>query len=387
MRREATQRLMDPDRRPRNGSARTRSAPSATRPCAAWAGSCAPTGIPRPRSSPPPTRSRSRAWPRPLRSAFPAHPGHVHGRLRRRRPLPELCWASKHCAKPLRRLVLAILRRPARWQVAASRPTCRNRPTGTTRPISWCGAPTCPRPARPTPTSIPKSATKAPRPWPCRCDFRQKWRVQGICARAKQALTPRHWPPPRDPEGIPPLGRVDLFPAIRAPLHRHAAAGKLLKERDGFYARPFLRASHLDGALGEQNNPDWKTLVLDARHRRPGGASDGIGFRWGRRRGQRRRERSAAGYLESPGRRQRADRRPTLTRCWADPTPCGGVWASRTFGGESLARLPVRNVPARRIRMADGGETLVATVYDLQCGQLRPGPRPGRRQRQHRLRR
>lgn len=38
----------------------------------------------------------------------------------------------------------------------------------------------------------------------------------------------------------------------------------LLKERDGRHVPDhFLRASHLDGALGEQNNPDWKTLVYD----------------------------------------------------------------------------------------------------------------------------
>ena len=63
----------------------------------------------------------------------------------------------------------------------------------------------------------------------------------------------------------------------------------LLKERDGRHVPDhFLRASHLDGALGEQNNPDWKTLVYDEdsgdlvaqRHRLP----------LGRGRGQRRRE-------------------------------------------------------------------------------------------------
>ena len=43
----------------------------------------------------------------------------------------------------------------------------------------------------------------------------------------------------------------------------------------------FLRASHLDGALGEQNNPDWKTLVYDEDSGDLVAPNGSIGFRWG----------------------------------------------------------------------------------------------------------
>ncbi len=42
------------------------------------------------------------------------------------------------------------------------------------------------------------------------------------------------------------------------------------------------------------------------------------------------------------------------------------AWASRTSGGAEHDEVLVRNVPVRRIRLADGSEALVATVYDLQ---------------------
>ena len=56
----------------------------------------------------------------------------------------------------------------------------------------------------------------------------------------------------------------------------------LLKERDGRHVPDhFLRASHLDGALGEQNNPDWKTLVYDEDSGDLVAPNGSIGFRWG----------------------------------------------------------------------------------------------------------
>ena len=63
-------------------------------------------------------------------------------------------------------VVLRLVLRPAAVlarRPGASRPTCRSRPTGTTPAFSFCGAPTCRRRARPTPTSTPRSATRAPR--------------------------------------------------------------------------------------------------------------------------------------------------------------------------------------------------------------------------------
>src|SRR3546814_4768222 len=55
-----------------------------------------------------------------------------------------------------------------------------------------------------------------------------------------------------------------------------------LKERDGCLVPDhFLRASQLVDALGQHNNPDWKTLVIDSRTGNPVAPNGSIGFRWG----------------------------------------------------------------------------------------------------------
>ena len=39
----------------------------------------------------------------------------------------------------------------------------------------------------------------------------------------------------------------------------------LRKQDDAYVSDRFLRASDFDGALGETNNPDWKTIVFDRK--------------------------------------------------------------------------------------------------------------------------
>jgi len=47
----------------------------------------------------------------------------------------------------------------------------------------------------------------------------------------------------------------------------------MLKEHNGTLVPDrFLRASDLDGKLGQENNPDWKTIVIDENHRLSGRA-------------------------------------------------------------------------------------------------------------------
>jgi len=43
----------------------------------------------------------------------------------------------------------------------------------------------------------------------------------------------------------------------------------------------FLRASDLDGKLGQENNPDWKTIVVDENTGYLTAPNGSIGFRWG----------------------------------------------------------------------------------------------------------
>jgi hypothetical protein len=101
------------------------------------------------------------ARPRP-RGGLQPHPGDEHGQLRRRQPLPE---PDRRRVHELLRLVL----RPAAGQpagVGRADRRARDRPIGTTAPTSSPGAATCRRRARPTRTSSPRCATRAPRRWP-----------------------------------------------------------------------------------------------------------------------------------------------------------------------------------------------------------------------------
>ena len=121
-----------------------------------------------------------------------------------------------------------------------------------------------------------------------------------------------------------------------------------------------LRASDFAGNLGEANNPDWKTIVFDSKsgslrgaqrlHRLPLGRGGQVEpaaeerCRPGRHRGRT--------VLPGQGRRE------TWSR-----------WAFRTSRRVSPSLL-YRNVPVRRVALADGCETVyVASVFDLQVAQ------------------
>jgi nitrate reductase alpha subunit len=136
----------------------------------------------------------------------------------------------------------------------------------------------------------------------------------------------------------------------------------LLKERDGVYVQDrFLRASDLAGNLDQANNPDWKTLAYDEAAGElvvPRGA---IGFRWGET-GRWNIEQKAADGRE-------------VTLSLSLIGQCDDVAAVGFpyFGGgehphfthsphEAVQR---RNVPVKRITLADGSEAPVATVFDL----------------------
>ena len=77
-----------------------------------------------------------------------------------------------------------------------------------------------------------------------------------------------------------------LLRRLRAPLHRPAAAGDARRSTplpDGsktLVPDRYLRASDFNGKLGQDNNPEWKTVAFDTDGRAvlPNGS---IGFRWG----------------------------------------------------------------------------------------------------------
>src|SRR5690606_31527320 len=55
-----------------------------------------------------------------------------------------------------------------------------------------------------------------------------------------------------------------------------------LEKRDGHYVpERLLRAADLEGALGQANNPEWKTVAIDEKADNLVAPRGSIGFRWG----------------------------------------------------------------------------------------------------------
>ncbi|MFA5538727.1 MAG: nitrate reductase subunit alpha, partial [Gemmobacter sp.] len=127
-------------------------------------------------------------------------------------------------------------------------------------------------------------------------------------------------------------------------------------------------------------NPEWKTVALDDATGKPVVPNGSVGFRW-----------SAAGAAAPAG---EAGGKDPETGCWNLEEKAGGKevrlkmslileedrdevmgvafpWfgAEATNGWENDPRgeVLVRNVPVKRVRLADGKEHYVATVFDLLC--------------------
>ena len=60
---------------------------------------------------------------------------------------------------------------------------------------------------------------------------------------------------------------------------------KLVRRGRELVADRMLRASDIAGALGEANNPEWKTLAFDENSDRLVAPHGTIGFRWGQKEG------------------------------------------------------------------------------------------------------
>ena len=138
----------------------------------------------------------------------------------------------------------------------------------------------------------------------------------------------------------------------------------------------YLRASDFNGKLGQDNNPEWKTVALDQTDRvvLPNGS---IGFRWGAE------GRSDAGKWNLENKEARGDSEVKLKLSLMEGEGSEyevGEVAFPYFGGidtpnfsankqaSAVDDVLVRKVPVRRIKLGKAGEeryALVATVFDL----------------------
>jgi len=134
----------------------------------------------------------------------------------------------------------------------------------------------------------------------------------------------------------------------------------------------YVRASDFAGAMGQDNNPDWKTVACDETGT-PVLHNGSIGFRWGAE------GRADAGRwnLEARDARNGGEVRLQLSALEGASTateivkvgfPYFGGIDHEHFASNRQSDVLVRAVPARRLQLG-GGDALVATVFDLQVAQ------------------
>ncbi len=126
----------------------------------------------------------------------------------------------------------------------------------------------------------------------------------------------------------------------------------------------FLRADDLDGKLGEDNNPEWKTVAWDRKSGGPVAPNGSVGYRWGE---------NGEWNLED-----KADGKGTdLAMSFVLDTeqddvvgvdfPYFGADATENFTtGDKRPNILTKNVPVKKVQ-TENGEILVATVFDLFC--------------------
>ncbi|MFV0662479.1 nitrate reductase subunit alpha [Denitromonas sp.] len=131
----------------------------------------------------------------------------------------------------------------------------------------------------------------------------------------------------------------------------------MLRKHDGGYVTDRnLRASDFDGAMGEINNPEWKTVAFDTKTNSYVAPNGSIGFRWG--------EDGKWNLLEKSG--AGAETELELS-CIDNRDDVVSVGFPHFTPGEPA--LLWKNVPVRKLTLANGEEALVASVFDLQVSQ------------------
>ncbi len=139
----------------------------------------------------------------------------------------------------------------------------------------------------------------------------------------------------------------------------------VLEEKDGHLVPGrFLRAADLKGNLGEDNNPEWKTVGIDELSGNPVTPNGSIGFRWGEQ-GEWNLEEKAddAETRLKMSLIEKGDHDDVLG---VDFPYFGGVATEQFATGESHPDVLTRNIPVKTFKTVNG-EVKAATVFDLFC--------------------
>ncbi len=130
--------------------------------------------------------------------------------------------------------------------------------------------------------------------------------------------------------------------------------GRLVPDR-------LVRASDFDGALNEENNPEWKTVGFDNKTGKIVTPNGSVGFRWGEQGKWNLEEQS--GGAETELAITMIDGRDDVVDV---AFPYFGNRQHDYFHGTDHPDILERRVPVKRLHLKEG-ETLVATVFDLFC--------------------
>lgn len=138
----------------------------------------------------------------------------------------------------------------------------------------------------------------------------------------------------------------------------------LLEPREGghYAAGRLLRAADLVDGLGQENNPEWKTVAIDSHSGDLVAPQGSIGFRWG--------EKGKWNLEQREGKsQQEVELQLSLLGMHDDVAEVGfpyfGGADSEHFNSVALDEILLHKLPVKRLRLADGSEALVTSVYDL----------------------
>ena len=138
----------------------------------------------------------------------------------------------------------------------------------------------------------------------------------------------------------------------------------LLEPREGgFYAAGRqLRASDLVDGLGQQNNPEWKTIAINEADGELVAPQGSIGFRWGEQGKWNLESREGKGQQEVELQLSLLGKHDEVVEVGF---PYFGGITSENFNSVALEEILLHKLPVKRLTLADGSEGLVTSVYDL----------------------
>ncbi len=138
---------------------------------------------------------------------------------------------------------------------------------------------------------------------------------------------------------------------------------QLDQREDGSYVPGrFIRAADFDKNLGQDNNPEWKTVAFDETSNSFVTPNGSIGFRWGEK---------GKWNIEAKEGGKGKDTHLALTflenhdEVVSVGFPYFGGVENEYFTNNKFEDVIHHNMPAKKIKLADGSESLLVTVGDL----------------------